>query len=132
MNSIDLSKFSDKELLELQKKIKEEREGRDGERLFKSHIHSVIANALFDKFQKRDKVSPNYTGNVSPYDRIRTSIFTICDYTLGNFGTRVSSNSRKCYWIANGNYIKVGTDTYKNMVNELINVINRYFPEEAE
>lgn len=132
MNSIDLSKFSDKELLELQKKIKEEREGRYGERLFKSHIHGVIANVLFDKFQKRDKVSSNYIGNADPYDRVKSSIFTICDYTLGNFTTRVSSSSRKCYWSANGNYVKVDNDAYKNMANDLIEVVNKYFPKEEE
>ena len=130
MNIIDLSKFSDKELLELQKKIKEEREGRYGERLFKSHIHSVIVNALFDKFQKRDKVSSNYIGNADPYDRVKASIFTICDYTLGNFTARVTSN--KYYWSANGNYVKVDNEAYKNMANDLIEVVNKYFPKEAE
>lgn len=130
MNNIDLSKLSDKELLDLQKMIKEEREGRDGERLFKTHVHHVICDALWDKFQNRDKVRPNYTGNVSPYDRVRNSIFTICDFTLGNFISRVTSN--KYYWSANGNYVKVDSDTYKRMANDLIEVVNKYFPEEVK
>ena len=129
MNSIDLSKVSDMELLELQKKIKEEREGRGSERLYKIQINSVISNALFDKFQKRDKVSPDYLGNSNPFERVRISLLTICDYTLGNFTTKVSSSSRKCYWSANTNYIKVDNDNYKNMANDLIEVVNKYFPE---
>lgn len=123
---IDLSGLSDKDLLELQNKIKEERERRDDERLYKRDVSSIIADKLFYRFDERDKVPVKCLTNETPFNRVCKSIFTICDYSLGNFKYRVSALD-KHYWTANTDYIKVDTNAYKNMVNDLIELINNYF-----
>lgn len=124
----DFSKMTDKELLDLKKMIEEERNKRN-KVLSKAELKAVVRNELGDLFQKRDKVPANYQWSSDPYSRVVNSIFTICDYTLGNFkgGKRTNINTYDLTWTANGPYIYENAENYKALVEDLCKVIKKHF-----
>lgn len=134
--ALDLSVYTDKELKDLVKKIEEEkaRRGQCTKSKVKKVAHYVTDHKLnhwYDCINKKlraidpsaiDVTEIDYNG---PISRIQDAVWTICDFTLGNFTIKAKDKKTSAY--QNGAYMSTEIyNEYLDMYCDLFTVIDKY------
>lgn len=125
MSEIDLSKLTDKELLELSKKVKRETVARN-------KIVTKDAMLPYEKLYKtvygEDPTGDHEKGHF--VGEIKERILFLCDYILGNFAMKNKwcGASYDCVITRNKGVIDISLrDNYEKLVNELLDLIAKYY-----
>lgn len=129
----NLTKLSDKELIELEKKIAEEKEARKTSLMYKRNLE--IGHERFEKMSAllnryiRIKGS-DYDIHKSihnPVFKIQSDVFNICDYVHGNFTVKerkgISEGVIRC---DGARLLMDDKEAYKAMYDELYSVIDKW------
>ena len=134
--ALDLSAYTDKELKDLVKKIEEEkaRRGQCTKSKVAKESHYWSDKRLtrwYDCINKKLKAIDPSSINVvevdynCPVSRIRDAVYTICDFTLGNF--TIKANDKKTSAYQNGVYMSTEMhNDYLDMYCDLFQVIDKY------
>lgn len=134
--ALDLSVYTDKELKDLVKKIEEEKARRG--QCTKSKIARESNFWTEERYvhwcecinkklraidpSSMDVLKVNFNGPVS---RIHEAVYTICDFTLGNFKIKTKDGQPSAY--QNGSYMSSEMhDDYLDMYCDLFTVIDKY------
>lgn len=130
--SIDISSMTDNEVRQLLidvRKVMTDRNLTNFE-VYKSGLEEEymqgIGRKIFDHFYNLvgDDVCPN------PALKMATSMFVLCDLTLGNYAIRPSRNDKKKRTIyQNGTAVKTDGIIYGDMFKEIEEVITKYWKE---
>ena len=145
MSKIDLRTFTDRELLELQKQILEEKtiSKEFGKPLFKSDLrfnqddYNLLLNKIEGHVKKQipDKVAsdvhlPECYGYV---DRIREHLIEICDLVFGNFKVSVSNEKKRVRIARGASRLAIdNVDAYEQLYLELLETIEKRCKEEEK
>lgn len=132
---MDLTKLTDKQLIELQKQILEEKENRKDSLLYKSNISfteeqykemSQYMNSIF-KSKGFLNVKTEIMLN-SPMIKIQDAMYVICDFIYGNFKYPIDKNSggrRKI--VRNASRLLIDDkEDYRDMYMDLYSVIEKH------
>ena len=141
MAEVDLSKFTDRDLIELEKKISKEKNLRKQKDsiVYKCNLNSGFVNdimELTDMYIKEhgfDNLSVNFM-SYYPSTKMEKSIFTLCDYTLGNYKVSESpSHKRVPVLSCNGSRLLIeNKEDYKEMYDELCSVVKKWIEKEKD
>ena len=129
----DLTAFTDKELIDLEKKIKEEKEKRQGGLLYKSNIHPSEAQykdmtEYFTKVLKEHgvDVKQNKYNIYEPIHAISKCLLPICDYVFGNFEMATDKYGEQKIR-RNGTRLLIDDkEDYNDMYQEMLTVIDKW------
>lgn len=129
----DLTAFTDKELIALEKKIKEEKEKRQGGLLYKSNIHPSEAQYK-DMTEYFTKILKDHGVNVKQYEylvyepihAINKGILPICDYIFGNFEKVHDKNGREKIQRNGSRLLIDDKEDYNDMYQEMLAVIDKW------
>lgn len=116
--NFDLSNLSIDELVQLSKMVKDEQNKRD--KRYKSNVSGY--DKFFDMFDKRFKKEgiPELS-RMSTYSKLDSSVFRLCDIALGNYKINHKGSIQ-----VNGSLILANPDTYQNMVDDIVAVVEKY------
>ena len=126
---VDFKDMSFTELVEVQKALNEEIEGR---KLHKSDIYDANVNEKFAERWQKEGITDMFdiSSNVA---RFNSSIYRICDFTLGNYKIENSKrhgelNKEHPKAISvNGQRIEIeNPDIYWQMAKDLYDVVKKY------
>lgn len=129
----NLTKLSDKELIELEKKIAEEKEARKTSLMYKRNLE--IGHERFEKMSAllnryiREKGGHTDIKNAlhHPVHKIQGDVFNICDYVHGNFTVKerkgISEEVLRC---DGARLLMDDKEAYKAMYDELYSVIDKW------
>lgn len=133
MAMVDLTTLTDKQLIELEKRISKEKETRKDSLMYKSNIR--IAE---ERYNAETKLINNHIRELgSDYDvdktirnpvyKIHSDVLNICDYIFGNFkvvtNTKLDYSSIKC----EGSRLLIDNkEDYKKFHDEIYSVIDKW------
>lgn len=132
---MDLSKLTDKQLIELQKQILEEKENRNDSLLYKSNISFTeeqykdlarYMNLIFEEKGFKNVKTENLLN--SPMTKIQDAMYVICDYVYGNFEyTLPKGGGNKRRLIRNTSRLLIDDkEDYRDMYMDLYSVIEKH------
>jgi len=129
----NLTKLSDKDLIELEKKIAEEKEARKTSLMYKRNL-----GIGHERYEKTSALLNNYIRSKgsdydihksihSPVFKIQSDVFNICDYVHGNFTVQerkgITNSVIKC---DGARLLMDDKEAYKAMYDELYSVIDKW------
>lgn len=133
MGIVDLTTLTDKQLIELEKRISKEKEARKDSLMYKSNI-SITEN----RYNAETKLINNHIRELgSDYDvdktirnpvyKIHSDVLNICDYIFGNFkvvtNTKLDYSTIKC----EGSRLLIDNkEDYKKFHDEIYSVIDKW------
>ena len=129
----NLTKLSDKDLIELEKKIAEEKENRKTSLMYKRNLG--IGHERFDKTSEllnryiREKGGHTDIRDVlhNPVYKIQGDVFNICDYIHGNFTVKERKGMTDGVIRCDGARLLMDDkEAYKAMYDELYSVIDKW------
>lgn len=129
----DLTAFTDKELIDLEKKIKEEKEKRQGGLLYKSNIHPSEEQykdmtEYFTKVLKGHGVDVKQNKYIiyEPIHAINKCLLPICDYVFNNFEMATDKYGEQKIR-RNGTRLLIDDkEDYNDMYQEMLTVIDKW------
>lgn len=132
---MDLTKLTDKQLIELQKQILEEKENRKDSLLYKSNISfteeqykelSQYMNSIFKSKGFLDIKTENLL--YSPMAKIQDAMYVICDLIYGNFEYPINKNGGvRRNIIRNKSRLLIDDkEDYRDMYMDLYSVIKKH------
>lgn len=126
----NLTKLSDKDLIELEKKIAEEKEARKTSLMYKrnldiGHERFEKTSALLNRYIRSKGSDYDIHKSIhSPVFKIQSDVFNICDYVHGNFTVKESYGGRiRC---DGSRLLMDDKEAYKAMYDELYSVIDKW------
>lgn len=133
MGIVDLINLTDKQLIELEKRISKEKEARKDSLMYKSNIRITD-----ERYNAETKLINNYIRELgSDYDvdktirnpvyKIHSDVLNICDYIFGNFkvvtNTKLDYSTIKC----EGSRLLIDNkEDYKKLYDEIYLVIDKW------
>lgn len=126
----NLTKLSDKDLIELEKKIAKEKEARKTSLMYKSNL-----GIGHERFEKTSALLNSYIRSKgsdydihkslhSPVFKIQSDVFNICDYIHGNFTVKERYDGKiRC---DGARLLMDDKEAYKAMYDELYSVIDKW------
>lgn len=143
---MDLAKLSDKELIELQKRIEAEKENRKDSLLYKSNVafdekrFDALCTYLTGMLREKGNSENVYEMLHNPVWKISDAMFEICDYIYGNFefkdrhvsGTVDPPKYVKCFFRNTSRLLIDRKEDYKAMYDELYSVIEKHMKLRTE
>lgn len=133
--NIDLTKLSDKEIVELRKALLEESNNRGYRLKSNARIYGNLIEAGFVEQIKSEGLTDNYDAT-HVVGSLEKAIFKLCDVSLGNYEIkeRRSRNSTNDKWKISKHLICGGATLYDecytdflDMAEEITNICVRYF-----
>lgn len=136
---IDLQNLTDKELVELSKKINEEREARDRYYLSKLNLMdreklAKVFENLFDINLRADDINfdnPSVAMVYKEYEKTRKDIFGMVDLVCGNYEIRMRRRQEhNATGYEKTAYRKLNverpiSERYQNLMNNIINLLEK-------
>ena len=130
----NLSNLSDKDLVALEKRIKEEKENRKDSLMYKCNLpfpdeRYKDSLALIEKYIKRthpDFDMKNHFNHNNPVWRIQSSVYNICDYIIGNFKLRIDKLGTASIRCDGARLLIDNKEEYLELYNELYSVIDKW------
>ena len=126
----NLTKLSDKDLIELEKKIAEEKEARKTSLMYKrnldiGHERFEKTSALLNSYIRSKGSDYDIHKSIhSPVFKIQSDVFNICDYVHGNFTVKESyGGGIRC---DGARLLMDDKEAYKAMYDELYSVIDKW------
>ena len=126
----NLTKLSDKDLIELEKKIAEEKEARKTSLMYKrnlgiGHERYEKTSALLNRYIRIKGSDYDIHKSIhSPVVKIQSDVINICDYIHGNFTVKESyGGGIRC---DGSRLLMDDKEAYKAMYDELYSVIDKW------
>lgn len=129
----NLTKLSDKDLIELEKKIAEEKENRKTSLMYKrnlgiGHERYEKTTALLNSYIRSKGSDYDINKSIhSPVFKIQSDVINICDYVHGNFTVKerkgITDRVIKC---DGARLLMDDKEAYKAMYDELYSVIDKW------
>lgn len=120
---VTLSNMSYKELTDLEKLIRAEKEKRNplvykGELGVLKKLHDMYYEKLTEKLNSQEAY--HYL------NKIESNIFQICDFATENYRIKSTAKGNKVYHNASQLAANVDTEMYQNLVNDIFEVLDKY------
>lgn len=138
---MDLTKLTDKQLIELQKQILEEKENRKDSLLYKSNIsfteeqYKELSQYMNSIFKSKGFLNVK-TENLlhSPMIKIQDAMYVICDFIYGNFEYPIvkSSGGRRKLLRNTSRLLIDDKEDYRDMYMDLYSVIKKHMKKRQE
>ena len=130
---MELSNLTDRELNDLTKQIRREQEIRKMKNslLYKSNL---CDGELFEELLKITELyllikfnEERLAQDICPYDKMNKALYTLCDYTFGNY--KIKEYKLMC----NGSRLLIeNKKDYKEMHDELCGVVKKWIEKEKD
>ena len=129
---MNISKLSDKELLELQKSLRTEIKKREVCGKYKSEYLVVKKlTELFDEDVFSKGITDGWQGEAYPYfwtNKFERAIFSLCDLTFGNYIAREAKDKRYTAMYMGPAVLppEIDDKKYGEMINDIFEVMKKY------
>ena len=126
---VTLSNMSYKELNDLEKLIRAEKEKRNT-LVYKGEL------GVFKKLQDMyyEKLTEKLSGDEAHHylNKIESNIFQICDFATDNYNIKSTTKGNKVYHNTSHLAANVDTEIYQNLVNDIFEVLDKYNKNKTE
>lgn len=126
---VTISNMSYKELNDLEKLIRAEKEKRNT-LVYKGDLG--VLQKLHDMYN--EKLLEKLSGNEANHylKKIESNIFQICDFATDNYNVKSTTKGNKVYHNTSHLAANIDTEMYQNLVNDIFEVLEKYNKSKTE